>query len=82
MDGPYRRYQLLFCRNDEEGDARIAAFADDAEALEHARRRLLALPEEWNSVVIARTGENEFEYMGAWDRDHEGALRWEDASTA
>ncbi len=81
-EGPFPHFQLIFCRDDEEATSKIAAFPDTATASEHARLRLLAMPDEWISVVLALIGEVEIEFLGAWDRDHEGSVRWEDASLA
>lgn len=79
-EGPFPQYTLIFCRNDEHADAKIAAFADQAEAAEHARLRLLARPDEWISVMLAHGVDEHVAFVGSWDRDHEGALRWKDAS--
>ena len=84
-DGPYPHYTLIFCRRDEFGLAKVPAYPDNAEACEHARLRLLRWPEEWISVVIARGVDTDFanfEYIGSWDRDQDGALTWQAASLA
>lgn len=81
-EGPFPQYQLIFCRGDEEATTKIVSFADDVEVSEHARVRLLKLPDVWVSVVIARLGDEVFEFIGAWDRGHDGSLTWEAASLA
>jgi len=81
-DGPFPAYSMIFCRADEHAETRTAAFPDDAEASEHARLRLLRMGDEWISVVLARGANDGLIFLGAWDKDFEGALRWEDASLA
>jgi len=80
--GPFPLYTLIFCTLSEHAISRAAAFPDAAAAAEHARRRLLRLPEVWCSVVIARGVEGDLAFAGCWDRDADGALTWEDASVA
>ena len=61
-EGPYPHFQLIYCRDDEESLSRIAAFPERAAASEHARLRLLAMPDEWISVVIAQIGDVKIEF--------------------
>ena len=77
--GPFPIYTFIHCREDEVSIAKRVALPDDEGALDHARTRLLNLPPEWVSIVIARGREGELGFIGAWDRD-DGALRWEPAS--
>ena len=78
--GPFPLFTLIYCREDGFGLAKRAAFAEAAEAREHARRALLARPEVWTSVVVARGVELDLTFVGAWDRDESGALAWDAAS--
>lgn len=78
--GPFPLFTLIYCREDGFGLAKRAAFADAAEAREHARRALLARAEIWTSVLVARGVELDLAFVGAWDRDETGALAWAAAS--
>ena len=45
--------------------------------------RLLRLPDDYISVVVAQGSLADWlTFVGAWDRDLDGALRWEAASLA
>lgn len=45
--------------------------------------RLLRLPDDYISVVVAQGSLADcLTFVGAWDRDLDGALRWEAASLA
>ena len=83
-EGPFPLYSLIFCTGTDEGaSTRVAAFPDDAAASDHARLRLLRLPEDYVSVVVAQGSMSDcLSFVGAWDRDLDGALRWEAASLA
>lgn len=81
-EGPFTLFTFIFCRSDERADRKIAAFPNVADATEHARLRLLRMPAEWLSVVVGEGVDAELEFVGCWNRDDEGALRWEAASLA
>lgn len=84
MPSPYPLFTFIFCRGgDEHADHRLAAFPDEFEAVEHARVRLLRMPVEWTSVVVA-CGHVDIamEFCGSWDRDTYGSLQWHTASLA
>ncbi|WP_041373472.1 hypothetical protein [Phenylobacterium zucineum] len=80
--GPFPLYTLIYCRDDGLGQPRRAAFAEAAEARDHARRTLLARAGCWTSVVVARGVDLELTFIGAWDRDATGALVWDNADLA
>jgi hypothetical protein len=80
--GPFPYWTLIYCRSDEFGVAKVAAFPGAAEASDHALNRLRRAPREWVSVVVAKGVSEDLEFIGSWDRDHDGAILWQAASLA
>ncbi len=83
MRGPYPVWTFIYCREDEAADYALAAFPNETEAAEHARQRLSRMPPDWISVVVACGHvDSAIEFVGSWEREPEGALRWDAASLA